>query len=117
MKKKSGFTLVEIMIVVATISLLAAMALPSFVKARNKAIQNTCISNLRQVDSSKEQVAMVLRWPDGQATDSGTYRTAVNEYIKNGEHFCPGNNGTYSYNAISVDPACGFSGAAIHQLD
>ena len=47
--KKSGFTLVEIMIVVAIIGLLAAIAIPSFVNARTRSQQNACINNLRQV--------------------------------------------------------------------
>ena len=56
--KRSGFTLVEIMIVVAIIGLLAAIAIPSFVKARNQSQQNACINNLRIIDAGKEQWAM-----------------------------------------------------------
>src|SRR3954464_13216969 len=55
---KAGFTLVEIMIVVAIIGLLAAIAIPNFVRARTTAQQNACINNLRQLDGAKQQWAL-----------------------------------------------------------
>src|SRR5258705_4459119 len=55
---KSGFTLVEIMIVVAVIGLLAAIAIPNFVKARENAQRNACIANLKQIDGAKATWAL-----------------------------------------------------------
>lgn len=57
-KRTRGFTLIEIMIVVAIIGMLAAIAVPNFMRNINKSKQMACINNLRQIDGAKQMWAM-----------------------------------------------------------
>lgn len=86
--------------------------LPNFMKARSVSCQNWCINNLRQIDSGKEQAALIERWGDTEATVA----TIVNLYIKgNTTPVCPG-GGVYSYGRMNEPPRCDFVARTVHKF-
>ena len=79
--KTAGFTLVEIMIVVAIIGLLAAIAIPNFVKARENAQLNSIFNNLRILEGAKDQWALENKKGTGDAVAAVS---TVSDYLKGG---------------------------------
>ncbi len=102
---KGGFTLVEIMIVVAIIGLLATIAIPNFVKARTTAQMNACINNLRQIDGAIQTWALETK----QADDAAVTFTQISGYLKNAV-VCPsgGKNfgDSYQLGTVADKPTC-----------
>lgn len=103
--RTAGFTLVEIMIVVAIIGLLAAIAIPNFMKSRATSQANACINNMRQIDAACQQIAFAKGLAAGATIN---YPTDLTPYIKlnlNGNiPPCPA-GGTYALNPVGTIPS------------
>lgn len=92
------------------IGMLAAIAIPNFVKARNVAMTNMCINNLRQIDGAKQIWALENK-RDGSQTPTGQ---ELDKYLKHGfdSLVCPA-GGRYLINPVGQKPTCSIPG---HQL-
>jgi prepilin-type N-terminal cleavage/methylation domain-containing protein/prepilin-type processing-associated H-X9-DG protein len=105
-KKAMGFTLIELLVVIAIIAILAAILFPVFAKAREKARQTSCESNLNQigkallqyVQDNNEALPAAFYGPDGGPSDptTGRYKwmDAVYPYVKSTQVYsCPDDSG------------------------
>ena len=112
--ERTGFTLIEIMLVVAIIGLLAAIAVPSFMKARAHARRNACINNLRQLDAGKDEYALEY----GVSVGDSVSWSNVGLYVKDitNRMLCPTAksdlrifSNSYTINAVGSVPVCQIS--------
>jgi prepilin-type N-terminal cleavage/methylation domain-containing protein len=103
--RTSGFTLVEIMIVVAIIGLLAAIEIPNFVRARTQSQKNACINNLRQIDGAIQQWALENK----KDATAAVVETDITPYLKNSVT-CPMGGTTfadsYTIKDVATAPVC-----------
>jgi prepilin-type N-terminal cleavage/methylation domain-containing protein len=107
--RRGGFTLVEIMIVVAIVGLLSAMAVPSFVRARESSREKTCVNALRQIDGAKDQYALEAGLMTGAPCDMND----ISVFLRN-EPLCPVGDTPYLVNDIGTTPECDSAAKADH---
>ncbi|MCS7208556.1 MAG: hypothetical protein NZ874_03200, partial [Fimbriimonadales bacterium] len=95
----------EIMIVVLIIGILLAIAVPSFMNARERSRANACRSNLRQIQAAKEQWAMANNQGPNAAP---AWNNLVPDFLQQ-QPSCP-SGGTYTINNLSTNPTCSIGG-------
>jgi prepilin-type N-terminal cleavage/methylation domain-containing protein len=78
--RRGGFTLVEIMIVVAIIALLAAIAVPGFLRARKRSQASRIVNDLRLIDSAVDQYAIETNKASGSTVNTADWT----QYLKKG---------------------------------
>jgi prepilin-type N-terminal cleavage/methylation domain-containing protein len=107
LRNRSGFTLVEILIVVAILGILLGLAFPNFLKSRANAQKQICIENLSQIESAKQIWGVESGRTDGDvAVEANLVGPTL--YLKERPR-CPA-GGTYDYTAIGTNALCTVTG-------
>jgi prepilin-type N-terminal cleavage/methylation domain-containing protein len=98
-----GFTLIEIMIVIAIISLIMSIAIPYFIKYRSDSQAKACITNLKELDGAKQLWALDYK---KSSTDTPVWGELIGSagYIKNAIQ-CPTGVG-YDIRSVEEKPLC-----------
>ncbi|MBX7245901.1 MAG: prepilin-type N-terminal cleavage/methylation domain-containing protein [Candidatus Sumerlaeaceae bacterium] len=105
----TGFTLIEIMIVVSIIGIIIAIAAPTWFRQREQSRGRACQENLSKINEAKEQYAMEFRLSNGSAVSFNDLITpggaAAGEGFLKRQPECPA-AGNYETNNIGIDPTC-----------
>jgi prepilin-type N-terminal cleavage/methylation domain-containing protein len=112
-KKRGGFTLVEIMIVVAIIALLAAIAVPGFLRARKRSQATRILNDLRMIDSAVDQYAIETNRITGATVlvkDWTNYLKSGTVLYNTGNDLLGGVYGDQVVDTLPIVPTTSFNG-------
>ena len=112
-KRRGGFTLVEIMIVVAIIALLAAIAVPGFLRARKRSQATRILNDLRMIDSAVDQYAIETNRVTGNQVavkDWTAYLKSGTVLYNTGADLLGNTYGTQTVDSLPKVPVSSFSG-------
>ena len=97
-----AFTTPELLIMIVLVILLAAVAIPNFIKARTTASKSACLANLLQIEGAKQQWALENKLTNGTPANVAE----INKYLVGGVRpNCPA-NGTYTYRTVGQKAIC-----------
>ena len=104
--RAAGFTLVEVMIVVAIIGLLIAVAVPNFKRSINKSRKIACHSQLQNIDANKLQWSVEEKRSDADVPSE----SQIGVFFRDGFPVCPG-GGTYTIASVAQKATCSAHGS------
>ena len=112
MRRRRGFTLIEVMVVVLILGVLVGISVPNFLQARATAHTKTCVQALYEIQAAKEQWAMDKNEP-ATATPPATDLYGPGKYLKT-QPKCP-SDGAYIIGGVNTPPTCSVGGT--HRLN